>query len=264
VASDPFGYGAQWGYYTDVETGLVALTYRYYDSGTGRFLNRDPIGTSGGMNLYGYVGNSPTRGVDPSGLTEYDMVPPGMGQHADSYVAGLREAFRNPWFQGAIGGMAGFASYGSLPAATGAAALFAGTASLSGTGDWQQAVGDAATVGCTVGTLGQAGQGAASLWGTMRVPDTRMVELYHFTSGGGARGIMGTGEIYGSRGLWRPWGGNDVYFGASPSANWFKRTMVWGLPPSHQEAIVLVQVPASSVLWRPWGIRIVPGPVPFK
>jgi type VI secretion system secreted protein VgrG len=68
VANEPFGYGAQWGYYTDGETGLVALTYRYYDAGTGRFLNRDPSGYGGGINLYGYVGNNPANFVDPSGL----------------------------------------------------------------------------------------------------------------------------------------------------------------------------------------------------
>jgi len=28
---DPWGYGAQSGYYTDSETGLLLLTHRYYD-----------------------------------------------------------------------------------------------------------------------------------------------------------------------------------------------------------------------------------------
>jgi RHS repeat-associated protein len=47
---DVFGYGAQYGYYTDPEDGLVLLTNRYYDPGTGRFLNRDPLGQAGGAN----------------------------------------------------------------------------------------------------------------------------------------------------------------------------------------------------------------------
>jgi RHS repeat-associated protein len=46
--SDPWGYGAQWGYFTDRETGLALLTHRYYDPSAGRFLNRDPIGLAGG------------------------------------------------------------------------------------------------------------------------------------------------------------------------------------------------------------------------
>lgn len=47
---DPVGFGGQYGYYTDRETGLVLMGHRYYDPGTGRFLTRDPIGYGGGMN----------------------------------------------------------------------------------------------------------------------------------------------------------------------------------------------------------------------
>ena len=48
---DVYGYGAQWGCRTDQETGLLLLTNRYYDPGTGRFLSRDPLGQAGGLNL---------------------------------------------------------------------------------------------------------------------------------------------------------------------------------------------------------------------
>ncbi len=75
-SSDPFsGYGGQWGYYTDWETGLQLLGHRYYDAATGRFVNRDPIGYTGGINLYTYTGNSPLNGVDPTG-----HCPPGETQ----------------------------------------------------------------------------------------------------------------------------------------------------------------------------------------
>jgi RHS repeat-associated protein len=67
-ASDPFGYLAQEGYYTDRESGLQLLTRRYYDPGAGRFLNRDPLGYAGGINLYGYAVDSPVVMSDPSGL----------------------------------------------------------------------------------------------------------------------------------------------------------------------------------------------------
>lgn len=56
--ADPFGYKAQWGYYTDRETGLQLLTYRYYAPQSGRFLTRDPISYRGGINLYGYTMNN--------------------------------------------------------------------------------------------------------------------------------------------------------------------------------------------------------------
>jgi len=66
--SEPFGYKAQFGYYTDNETGLQLLTHRYYDSSTGRFLTRDPISYGGGINLYGYSTNNPVNMIDPLGL----------------------------------------------------------------------------------------------------------------------------------------------------------------------------------------------------
>jgi RHS repeat-associated protein len=65
---DPFGYKAQYGYYTDCETGLQLLTYRYYDHATGRFVTRDPISYVGGVNLYSYVTNNPLRFSDSLGL----------------------------------------------------------------------------------------------------------------------------------------------------------------------------------------------------
>ncbi len=73
--TDPYRYGGQWGYYTDGETGLCLLTHRYYDPGTGRFLNRDPIGYAGGVNVYGYVANSPLSRIDPSGTVAWREVP---------------------------------------------------------------------------------------------------------------------------------------------------------------------------------------------
>lgn len=67
----PYGYGAQHGYYTDRETGLVLATYRYYDPTEGRWLTRDPIGYAGGLNLYGYCGGNPVNGIDPLGLRSW-------------------------------------------------------------------------------------------------------------------------------------------------------------------------------------------------
>jgi RHS repeat-associated protein len=66
---DPFGFGGQWGYYTDPETGLDLLGHRYYDPSAGRFLTRDPIGYAGGINLYGFAGNNPVTGTDPDGTS---------------------------------------------------------------------------------------------------------------------------------------------------------------------------------------------------
>ena len=51
--SDPWGFGAQWGYQSDAETGLVLCTNRYYDPQQGRFVTRDPVGYDGGSTSMG-------------------------------------------------------------------------------------------------------------------------------------------------------------------------------------------------------------------
>jgi RHS repeat-associated protein len=48
--------------------GLYDMRARFYSPAIGRFLSTDPIGSSGGVNLYAYVGNDPLNFTDPSGL----------------------------------------------------------------------------------------------------------------------------------------------------------------------------------------------------
>ena len=50
------------------ELGLQDNRHRYYHPGVGRWPSRDPIGEDGGLNLYGYVRNSPVNWTDPLGL----------------------------------------------------------------------------------------------------------------------------------------------------------------------------------------------------
>jgi len=52
----------------DNETALYYYRARYYAFDIGRFLQIDPIGYIGGLNLYTYCGNNPVRWVDPQGL----------------------------------------------------------------------------------------------------------------------------------------------------------------------------------------------------
>ena len=66
-ANDRYGYNARWGYVRDT-TGLYYCQNRYYDPANGGWLNRDPIGYAGGMNLYGYCGGRPVGAADPTGL----------------------------------------------------------------------------------------------------------------------------------------------------------------------------------------------------
>ena len=63
--TNPFRFSTK---YTDTETGLVYYGHRYYSPTLARFLNRDPIGEAGGMNLYAFVGNDPVNRWDVLGL----------------------------------------------------------------------------------------------------------------------------------------------------------------------------------------------------
>jgi RHS repeat-associated protein len=90
-----YDYGGGWGYesghyqdpaegsnlpgFTDLlalygpNTALAPLTFqhvgfRWYQPGIGRFVQRDPIGTDGDLNVYAYCECEPTSGLDPEGL----------------------------------------------------------------------------------------------------------------------------------------------------------------------------------------------------
>ena len=56
------------GHYYHARSGLYLAPYRAYNPTIGRWLSRDPIGESGGLNLYEYVSNSPIRLRDMLGL----------------------------------------------------------------------------------------------------------------------------------------------------------------------------------------------------
>ena len=73
----PFGFAG--GLY-DQDTKLTRFGYREYDTYTGKWTAKDPIGFAGGdSNLYGYVLGDPVGLVDPTGLF------------------GLRDIFESGW-----------------------------------------------------------------------------------------------------------------------------------------------------------------------
>ena len=57
--------------YLDAETGLYYYGYRFYVLSLMRWLNRDPIEESGGLNLYGFCRNNAICAIDPLGQNRY-------------------------------------------------------------------------------------------------------------------------------------------------------------------------------------------------
>jgi RHS repeat-associated protein len=73
-------FGAQWGYFADnTGTGLELLGHRFYDEANGRFINRDPIGYDGGIDLYEYAADGPQDRADPSGYSGAGLIVGGGG-----------------------------------------------------------------------------------------------------------------------------------------------------------------------------------------
>jgi RHS repeat-associated protein len=66
------------GQYFDRETGLHYNYFRDYDPGSGRYVEADPIGLNGGMNLYTYANANPLLYVDPNGLLSLSDVATAM------------------------------------------------------------------------------------------------------------------------------------------------------------------------------------------
>jgi len=72
------------------QSGLYYYRARHYDPETGRFLQPDPIGYQGGLNLYAYVGNNPTNWVDPLGLYLSLLLAQAVQNSVDTpYYAGM-------------------------------------------------------------------------------------------------------------------------------------------------------------------------------
>lgn len=63
---NPFTYVGANGVVDD-GNGLYFMARRHYDANTGRFLQRDPAGFAGGVNLYAYGNNNPIKYIDPDG-----------------------------------------------------------------------------------------------------------------------------------------------------------------------------------------------------
>ncbi len=74
--------------------GLYFMTTRHYMADLGRFIQRDTIGISGGLNLYAYVNSNPLTLNDPIGtiwpLLVFVVKAVGVAQQSQSLYYGAK------------------------------------------------------------------------------------------------------------------------------------------------------------------------------
>jgi len=86
-----YGYAGAYGYQSTINdtTGVADFPFlhvgaRYYDPALGRFLQRDPIGIRGGLNVYEYVRSAPTLWIDWDGTGRHKLRDPKTGKFKKS------------------------------------------------------------------------------------------------------------------------------------------------------------------------------------
>ena len=81
---------------SDPETQLYYVRTRTYNPALGRWIQRDPIGYSGGINLYEYVGGRAAVALDPRGLCAKQCQVPRKGYIPIPNGCGAKNGFRPP------------------------------------------------------------------------------------------------------------------------------------------------------------------------
>ena len=95
-------------------TGLINFRMRWYDAETGRWLSKDPIGLSGGLNLYAFCACSPLIKNDAWGLWTFQFGVSGTGGAGNGGTAGVGIVAgysRENGFQFGVYGMIGDGAY---------------------------------------------------------------------------------------------------------------------------------------------------------
>jgi RHS repeat-associated protein len=185
-----YGYDGAYGYQAHDFPSADPIPYlhvgaRYYDPGSGRFLQRDPIGIYGGLNVYEYCASNGVYRADPTGLK---------WSWGRAIIGGIAGAITGAATGGGVGAVTG-AIAGAIVAGTSRSAEEAvAVGALAGIGGGVGALVGSGAVGIAAGTAIVGGVGAAI--GAVKSDG----DPVHTIAGGwiGAGGVL-TGVVIGAR-----------------------------------------------------------------
>lgn len=132
--------------------------HAFYDPNLGRFLNRDPIGEEGGINLYAFVQNSPINNYDAWGYQGMSLSP-ALGLRPDPSCVDNCNAAASDCLNGLTvpaligGGVAGGAQVGNKSGTKPPGGVAGGGASGRRTSITRQICGPGKSIGRTVGRV---------------------------------------------------------------------------------------------------------------
>jgi RHS repeat-associated protein len=184
----PFLFNGQFGVQTD-PNGLLYMRVRYFNPNISRFLNPDPSGFNGGLNLYAFCNDNPISLIDPFGLDP--AFSPGIGIFSSLNASQEIQACHAvaPFVGGALVGAAG----------AGVVVLAAPVAvsGLTAFGLSQTAAAAAVTVGVGISAVIGTSQIAGDLAGNWSQNGNQVAYDAGLLTGGFALGSIGAGRALG-------------------------------------------------------------------